>query len=549
MMSDPRNNQILFWVPGGMAGMLQVEGAIAKALQYRGCEVHAILCDGPFRACIRREVKDGIPILKWSEFCASCKESTARELESMGISYSFIGDYVPAGIREDLWAKTSGITWENIEKLEHDGVGIGKNAQSAVIRYLQGLPFAGNEAVVREYAFSACLCAEAAKNAFKQINPTKIFMSHGTYIDYGPALQMAFHMGIPVTAWMASYLTARFYFRHVEDNIRIDFHNMSGGAWNTCRAAEFKPEQELRLELYLRNRYQKQVSFDMQRLKEYSGKTTQLRQKYAPQPNRPVWGIVSHINWDCVSDYSPMAYASFDEWIIDTINEIKDITDIQWLIKIHPAEAWDNPSSGVQKLIERYFPELPSHIKVIPAEEAISPLDFFEMIDGGVTVYGTSGLEFLLQGKPVILAGEAHYGGKGFTYDGLTKEAYKQLLQKAGSLPKINAEQQLLARKYAYCYFIERQIPFPVVYDPNSSWWRFQPNKAYLLLPGKDPFTDFICDRILDGNDFIMSGKLAKLAEAVYDLHTMDRLVSFGRKLNRWIRMHLLGGLGWAVRN
>ena len=56
-----------------------------------------------------------------------------------------------------------------------------------------------------------------------------------------------------------------------------------------------------------------------------------------------------------------------------------------------------------------------------------NPFDFFQLVDGDVTVYGTSGLELALLGKPVILAGEAHYGGKGFTYDGLSQNSYKEL--------------------------------------------------------------------------------------------------------------------------
>src|SRR5512134_3486278 len=45
----------LFWVPGGMPLMLDVEAALAVAVKLRGHRVHAVMCDGVASACVRRE--------------------------------------------------------------------------------------------------------------------------------------------------------------------------------------------------------------------------------------------------------------------------------------------------------------------------------------------------------------------------------------------------------------------------------------------------------------------------------------------------------------
>jgi len=34
------------------------------------------------------------------------------------------------------------------------------------------------------------------------------------------------------------------------------------------------------------------------------------------------------------------------------------------------------------------------------------------------------------------------------------------------------------------------------------------------LIQGNDPFVDFICDRLMDGEDFIMDRKLVALADS-----------------------------------
>jgi len=166
----------------------------------------------------------------------------------------------------------------------------------------------------------------------------------------------------------------------------------------------------------------------MRNLQRYTGDIQRFRAKYRLEEGKPVWGVMAHINWDSVSDYSPMAYGSFDEWMMDTVDQVSRIPDVQWLIKVHPAEVDYDPRNGVQRFVEERFPSLAPNIRIIPAGEEISPLEFFDVVDGGVTVYGTSGLELALAGKPVILAGEAHYGGRGFTEDGLTVESYRASL-------------------------------------------------------------------------------------------------------------------------
>ncbi|MBU0689937.1 MAG: hypothetical protein KJ850_03190 [Gammaproteobacteria bacterium] len=504
----------LFWVPGGMPLMLHVESTVATALKLRGTDVHAVICDGAYIACVKREMKADQTIDRWQLSCAACKSACAAVLEDMGIAYSYIGDYVSEQTTKELKQVAAESTWQNLDGLSYGGVNVGRNARSAILRYLQGNSFQNDVSVVREYAFSALLCAAASAEAFERLMPARVLTSHGTYVDWGPALHTALAKQIPVVAWMASYLPVRFYLRHIEDGLRLDFHNLSAHAWDECSHLELADNQSARLDQFLQNRYLKDASFDMKRFKEYTGQANLVRRKYGLDAVRPVWGIMTHINWDSVSDFSPMVYESFDEWVVDTIQQIIDVSEVQWIVKVHPAEAWENPDSGVASLIKRHFPVLPEHIRVIAAEEELSPLDFFQLIDGGITVYGTAGLESALQGKPIILAGEAHYGNKGFTYDSNSQKEYREWLQRASALPPLNIEQIELARRYAYCYFIQRQIPLSVLRDPQSKWWSFQFAKKEMLLEGRDPVVDFVCERIMDGKDFIMDERLLSLVES-----------------------------------
>jgi len=509
---DPSKGTLLFWVPGGMPLLLHVEAAIAAAMRLRGYNVHAIICNSPYRACAIRVVQEGVPIANWRDRCPGCISKTSGFLDTMGIPYSYNGDFISEAERATLWEQTADVTWDNLDDLVIGGVRIGRNVRSSIIRYLQGAALSGHEGVIREFAYSALVSACAADHAYDRFEPWRVFMSHGVYVDWGPPMHSARARGIPVTCWKSSYLTSHFYLRHVDDPARIDFKALSPETWQEVKNAELKPEHEARLDKFFEDRYRKNISFDMRsKPKQFRSDLSELRAKYAPT-HKPVWVVLSHINWDSVADFAPMAYPSFDEWIVDTVRQAIDVPEVQWLIKIHPVEAWDNPATGVQRLIERTFPSLPDHVKVIPAEDDVSPANLFELMHGGVTVYGTAGLELAMTGKPVIVAGEAHYGRMGFTYDALTPEAYREMLRRAPSLGPLDEEQRVLVRKYAYSHFIQRQVPIDTLYDPSASWWGFQHGKRDLLLPGKDPFVQFICDRLIDGTDFNMPEALVRLS-------------------------------------
>jgi len=60
---------------------------------------------------------------------------------------------------------------------------------------------------------------------------------------------------------------------------------------------------------------------------------------------------------------------------------------------------------------------------------------------------------------------------------------------------------------------VQRQIPLEVVHDQRTAWWALQYEKRNLLLPGNDPFIQFICDRLVDGRDFNMPEDIVTQSE------------------------------------
>lgn len=510
-LAADRQKRFLFWVPGGMPLMLDVEASVALALRLRGHRVHAVMCDGVAKACVRREIKLNPDISSWSRDCVSCRKDYAGALKRFNLEYSSISDHLSPERIAELRQVAAGVSWEDLADFRRDGVDVGGNIKSSILRYLKGEPYNGDPELLREYVFSGLVTLEACSNAIATFRPTNLFMSHGMYVDWGPALRLALQKGLRVTCWIASYLHARFYFRHPTDTRYLDFHKITDSRWVEEKAPLGK-EQADRLDEYQRKRYTQGQSFDMKEFKGYQGTTERLRARFGFGNDKKTWAIFAHVNWDCVSDFSPMLFEDFNEWVVSTLETLRGDTSVNWLLKVHPAEAWDNPATGIQALVRRHFPQLPPHIRLIGFDEDINPLDFFNLVDGAVTVYGTSGLELATLGKPVIAAGEAHYARKGFTYDPATRQEYHAMLRSVASMGPLSREQTELARRYSYLYFIQRQVLYPPVRNRHaskeSSFWSFDIGSRHMLLPDGDRHVDFILDRIVDGEEFILPDQL-----------------------------------------
>lgn len=502
------SSAVLFWSTGGMIIQTNLEAAIAVSLKLRGHKVKMILCDGVYKACAKRIDFPDVPVKDWGKYCRSCISQNTKLLEKLGVEFGYISDYVSEEKAAELWEKAGKINFENYRKLSHDGLELGSHLESAMTRHTKGGSYEGLEHILKEYAYAVIVNSEAAKHAMNDFKPERVYMSHGIYADWGPALSVFLHNKIPIISYICCYLTAHFFFGTVKE-LKETFLTISERSWKKNKDNDLTEIQTLRLTNFLDRRYFSNVTHDMKGLlKEYTGNNDLYFDKYELDRNKKIWGIMTHINWDAVSDYFGMIHNNFDEWLYETIKEIWNITDVQWLIKIHPSELNDNPETGCQKFIENNFPDLPSHIKVIKMDDDISPLDFYNLLDGGVTVMGTGGLELSLKGKPVILAGDAHYSNKGFTYDAKDRENYKKLLNDTKATEMLDDEKRKLAAKYAYIYFIQKQIPLlPTI----SEELLINFSKLNYLFPGKNKFMDFICEKIVSGEDFILPDELVEL--------------------------------------
>ncbi len=154
---------------------------------------------------------------------------------------------------------------------------------------------------------------------------------------------------------------------------------------------------------------------------------------------------------------------SMTEWLQRTVSYFAGRPDVQLVVRIHPGERYTKGPS-VADVLHQAVPELPEHIRLVAASDAVNTYDLIEIADLGLVYTTTVGMEMAMSGVPVIVTGQTHYRGKGFTLDPDTWQSYWELLDQslAGETAlRLSRQQVEQAWNYAYRFFFEFPQPFP----------------------------------------------------------------------------------------
>jgi hypothetical protein len=504
------NSTVLVWELGNFPGIVARNGLFASALRLRGHRIHTILCDGAPVACIRRGIEQPEAPDDWSRSCRACASTAAEIARKYSLELSWVGDYVTKAKRLEFQQLAATLPLGAVPGHAYLGANVGRMAWSSLNRHLKGLLVEEaaltpeQEAILRKYLYAALVNVHAANEATSEITPASVLTSHGVYVDYAPAMSIAFQKKIPAVSWSSAYADGHHYFTVPKGANQLLLQGITNDElWKQRAAAPLTPGQEAQLEAFLHHRYFRAGARDINVVAAPESREA-LRRRIGLRSSKPVFCVFAHVNWDACFDMSSMIYPNANAWTLETIRHAIGNDSVDWIIRVHPGELTDGSVLSTGDIIKKEFPEPPAHIKILWADSDINSYGLFQLIDGGVTIFGTVGVELAAMGKPVILAGQAHYGAKGFTHDAGTQVEYVAMLARAAEMTPLSPEQTALARRYAYWYFVQRQIPIRAIDLGQGHWADLDLERLDSLLPGRDPIMDSVCRNIVEGRDFIL---------------------------------------------
>ena len=378
-------------------------------------------------------------------------------------------------------------SFEQLLNVEYCGARVGKYAASTALRHLRVGRLDLTDRATRDALFPflhrAMSYARAAQDIVQTLRPQLALSVDPGYSPRGELFDICLAAGIETITWNAAHKNnALMLKRYSQANRDVHPASLSTKTWSDVKAGLWtdSDRERLRRELvgsYLSGEWYGEVGTQFHTAPQ---EAAEIRQTLGLDERKKTAVIFSHIFWDGTFFYGTDLFESYEEWFVETMRIACANPQVNWIVKIHPANIVKNVRDGVASepseltAIRSLGGSLPSHVRVVPPDSQMSTLSLYSVMDYCLTVRGTVGIEAASFGIPVLTAGTGRYDRLGFTIDSDSKGQYLDRLAHIQEFSPLSPHQRDLAERFAHGVFVLRPYSLHTVTleyqrDPKAS--------------------------------------------------------------------------------
>jgi hypothetical protein len=375
---------------------------------------------------------------------------------------------------------------------------------------------------LRRLLISSCLNVEACERMIEEYKPSMVVAVEKGFVECCEIFYQALAHGIDYIQWHGCHEPDSIMLkRYHSGNKRAHPFSISPKTWNVMKE---KPWDEMYRESVFQDfeeGYSQNKWFQYKKLTDHTGffGRSEIDQKYRLDPAKKIAVIFSPILNDANLFYGDDLFrAGFREWLVETVRAILKNDQVNWIMKLHPANNYRRASSGYTGeygeilAIKEAFGGVPEELRIMYPTDNVNPLSLFRCLDYGLTVRGTVGAEIPCFGKPVLTAGSGRYSGLGFTEDSDSANAYLGKVLRIHEIPALDETKTRLAIKHAYLFFKVR----PAKYDTFAK-------DVYRYPQGNPFYRDILLDK-RHISEVTQNGQLAAIIDWMTDSDDEDFL-------------------------
>jgi hypothetical protein len=476
------------------------ESTLAWAVRLRGAQSHSFSCSGGLPICHYVDMAHSGPLP-----CTFCSYQLEAQLRLFKLPHSALRDYISLDEMQRISEQVKGDSIGELRRFEYKTVPVGNMAGISASWHLGRADISTHERalpVLRDFITTGSIMVNVGERLFERIKPDVVVILNGMLVTDRVLMELARRRGVPVVTYERGWIADTLLFARNEPANRADIEQL-GIAW---RDGRLTGDQNRVLDEYLAERrtggrcvvdYWPSVLDNRRRIVE----------DLSLDPTLPIVTLFSNLEYDTAVLEMDIGFDCMFSWLTQVVEYASRSCQFQLIIRIHPAEARLPKVERADLLLPRIlaaFPELPPWIKVVPPESPISSYSLVSLSEMVLVYSSTIGLEAALSGKPVVVAAEVHYRGKGFTYDVTSPADLISILSDPASCPPVSELQIDLARRYSYSFFFRFMMPFDLVREPVLGYPQFEFQSLEDLKSGRHKALDVICDALLGEKPFAL---------------------------------------------
>jgi hypothetical protein len=302
--------------------------------------------------------------------------------------------------------------------------------------------------------------ALAMHNLMQHQTPDVVVVPNGSILEFAMTFKVAQYLDIPVSTYEFGEQSDRLWLAQNADVMRQDTTDL----WEARGGIPLTEEEWTRVKEMFATRQGGGIWENFsRRWQETASQGGEVARAALGLDSRTVVLLPANVLGDSLTLGRHIFSHSMTEWLERTIKYFSNRDDVQFVIRVHPGEqiGW-GPS--VYDILNEKFPELPENIHLLAAGAEVNTYDLVNLADVGLVFTTTVGMEMAMSGLPVIVTGQTHYRGKGFTLDAESWDSYYKFLDGVLESPETyrpSRKQVETAWTYAYRFFMEYPQPFP----------------------------------------------------------------------------------------
>lgn len=488
--------KVVFLTLRGWFAHVATEAVLAGALRARGARPEFLLCGGLLEQCDFKPPSD--PFVT-RPLCWRCTGFARRLLDGAALPHRTMSDLIDVEAERRLaQRRVRGLNRDELLRfVDTDGMELGALVVPSVQRGLLSGTVPDDPAsveILRGYLASAIVSKAMCAALLEASRPDVVVMTNGLFFVEAIMLRLARSQGVRVITYERGIPPNTIIVGVNEPVVpfRVDPY------WRGDAERSLTPAERARVDALLDRRMRGDVGVqDIWPRMEADGRA--ILERLGLGPDRPTTIAFTNILWDTAVFERDIAFRGMFDWVEETVRTFAGLPDQQLVIRVHPAEVRLEMRRSREQVAARMgetFRTLPDNVALVPPDDPASSYALMGVADRVLTYTSTIGVEAGVLGHRVVVAGDTHYRGRGFTHDVTTREEYRRLL--AGH-PRRDGNAEL-ARRYANTFFFRFMRPFPWV-DDRSRAARSLDVTLGDLAPAADPRIDELCDLILGETD------------------------------------------------